>query len=67
MSRIHEFLDEAGVFFLATEEGKHAKVRPLGTHIERDGKEGRGFQQISSPDLKGTDIFLLIAWSVYAV
>ena len=39
MNRIHEFLDEAGVFFLATEDGKQAKVRPLGAHIERDGKE----------------------------
>ena len=39
MSRIHEFLDEAGVFFLATEDGKQAKVRPLGAHIEKDGKE----------------------------
>jgi len=39
MSRIHEFLDEAGVFFLATEDGKQAKVRPLGAHIEQDGKE----------------------------
>ena len=39
MSRIHEFLNEAGVFFLATEDGKQAKVRPLGAHIEQDGKE----------------------------
>ena len=39
MSRIHEFLDEAGVFFLATEDGKQAKIRPLGAHIEMDGKE----------------------------
>ncbi len=39
MSRIHEFLDEAGVFFLATEDGKQAKVRPLGAHIELNGKE----------------------------
>ncbi len=39
MSRIHDFLDEAGVFFLATEEGRQAKVRPLGAHIEMDGKE----------------------------
>ena len=39
MSRIHEFLDEAGVFYLATEDGKQARVRPLGAHIERDGKE----------------------------
>ena len=39
MSRIHEFLDEAGIFFLATEDGRQAKVRPLGAHIEMDGKE----------------------------
>ena len=39
MSRIHEFLDEAGVFFLATEDGKQPKVRPLGAHIEADGTE----------------------------
>ena len=39
MSRIHEFLDKAGVFFLATEDGKQAKVRPLGAHIEYEGKE----------------------------
>ena len=39
MSRIHEFLDEAGVFFLATEDGPQAKVRPLGAHIELNGKE----------------------------
>ena len=39
MSRLHEFLDEAGVFFLATEDGKQAKVRPLGAHIEMNGTE----------------------------
>ena len=39
MSRIHDFLDEAGVFFLATEDGRQPKVRPLGAHIERNGKE----------------------------
>ena len=39
MSRIHEFLNEAGIFFLATEDGKQAKVRPLGAHIEMNGKE----------------------------
>ena len=38
MSRINEFLDEAGIFFLATEDGKQPKVRPLGAHIEKDGK-----------------------------
>ena len=39
MSRLHEFLNEAGVFYLATEDGKQPKVRPLGAHIEQDGKE----------------------------
>ena len=39
MSRIHEFIDEAGVFFLATEYGMQAKVRPLGAHVEIDGRE----------------------------
>ena len=39
MKRIHEFLDQAGVFFLATEDGRQARVRPLGAHIEMDGKE----------------------------
>ena len=39
MSRLHEFLNEAGIFFLATEDGPQAKVRPLGAHIEMDGKE----------------------------
>ncbi len=39
MSRIHDFLNEAGVFFLATEDGRQAKIRPLGAHVEMDGKE----------------------------
>ena len=39
MGRIHEFIDEAGIFFLATEDGKQAKLRPLGAHIEYEGKE----------------------------
>ena len=39
MSKLHEFLNEAGVFFLATEDGRQAKVRPLGAHIEQDGRE----------------------------
>ena len=39
MSRIHEFIDQAGVFYLATEDGNQPKVRPLGAHIEKDGKE----------------------------
>ena len=39
MSKLHEFLNEAGVFYLATEDGPQAKVRPLGAHVEMDGKE----------------------------
>ncbi len=38
MSRINDFLTEAGVFFLATADGMQAKCRPLGLHIETDGK-----------------------------
>lgn len=32
-----QFLDEAGVFFLATEEGDQAKCRPLGFKMVKDG------------------------------
>ena len=39
MNRIHEFLDRAGVFFLATEDEEQARLRPLGAHVEWDGKE----------------------------
>ena len=39
MSRIHDFLNKAGIFFLATEDGAQPKVRPLGAHVEMDGKE----------------------------
>ena len=39
MSRIHDFLNEAGVFYLATEDGDQAKVRPLGAHVDVNGKE----------------------------
>ena len=38
MNRISEFIDEAGIFYLATEDGKQPKVRPLGAHVEQDGK-----------------------------
>ena len=38
MSRINDFLTEAGVFFLATCDGAQPKLRPLGAHIEMDGK-----------------------------
>ena len=38
MSRISDFISEAGIFFLATTDGKQPKIRPLGAHIEEDGK-----------------------------
>lgn len=38
MSKINDFLTEAGVFFLATADGDQPKVRPLGAHFEMDGK-----------------------------
>lgn len=38
MNRISEFLTEAGVFFLATNDGAQPKLRPLGAHIEADGR-----------------------------
>lgn len=39
MSKIHEFINEAGIFFLATVDGDKPAVRPLGAHLEMDGKE----------------------------
>ena len=38
MSKINDFINEAGVFFLATVDGNRPKVRPLGAHFEEDGK-----------------------------
>ena len=38
MSRLNDFLDKAGVFYLATVDGDQPKVRPLGAHMEMDGK-----------------------------
>ncbi|MBR3645765.1 MAG: pyridoxamine 5'-phosphate oxidase family protein [Lachnospiraceae bacterium] len=38
MSKISDFLNETGVFFLATVDGDQPKLRPLGLHIELDGK-----------------------------
>lgn len=38
MSKINDYLTEAGVFFLATIDGDQPKVRPLGAHMEMDGK-----------------------------
>ena len=38
MSRINDYLNEAGVFFLATVDGDVPRLRPLGAHMEMDGK-----------------------------
>ncbi len=38
MSKINDFLSEAGVFFLATTESNQPRVRPLGAHLEMDDK-----------------------------
>lgn len=38
MSRINDFLSEAGIFYMATEDGDQPKMRPLGAHFEMDGK-----------------------------
>ncbi len=38
MSKINDFLTEAGTFFLATADGNQPKLRPLGLHFELDGK-----------------------------
>ncbi len=38
MSKLNDFLTDSGVFFLATCDGSQPKLRPLGTHIEKDGK-----------------------------
>ena len=38
MGKVNDFLTEAGVFYLATVDGDQPKVRPLGAHMEMDGK-----------------------------
>jgi len=38
MSKIGEFLKEAGVFFLATTDGNQPKIRPLGAFLDVDRK-----------------------------
>ncbi len=38
MSKINDFLTEAGIFFLATVDGDQPKLRPLGAHFEMDGR-----------------------------
>ncbi|MBQ5950521.1 MAG: pyridoxamine 5'-phosphate oxidase family protein [Lachnospiraceae bacterium] len=38
MSKVNDFLTEAGTFFLATVDKDQPKVRPLGLHMEMDEK-----------------------------
>ena len=38
MSKVKDFLAEAGVFFLATVDGSQPKLRPLGALFDVDGK-----------------------------
>ena len=38
MSKVKDFLAEAGVFFMATVDGNQPKLRPLGAFIEEDGR-----------------------------
>ncbi len=37
-SKIDAFLAEAGVFFMSTIDGDRPKSRPLGLHVEKDGR-----------------------------
>lgn len=38
MSKIGDFLKEAGVFYIATTDGAQPKLRPLGAFLDKDGK-----------------------------
>jgi uncharacterized pyridoxamine 5'-phosphate oxidase family protein len=38
MSKINDFLNETGVFYLATVDGDQPKVRPLAARLEEDDK-----------------------------
>ena len=37
MSKLNDFLTEAGIFYVATTDGAQPKLRPFGAHIEVDG------------------------------
>ena len=37
MSRLNDFLTEAGIFYVATNDGAQPKLRPFGAHVEVDG------------------------------
>ena len=38
MSKIKDFLNETGMFFMATVDGDRPRLRPLGAVLEEDGK-----------------------------
>ena len=38
MSKVNDFLSQTGSFFLATVDGDQPKLRPLGLHVEKDGR-----------------------------
>jgi len=38
MSKVNDFLSQAGIFYLATVDGGQPRLRPLGMHLEADGK-----------------------------
>ena len=38
MSKINDYLTEAGVFYMATVDGDRPRLRPLGAHMEMDDK-----------------------------
>ena len=42
MSKVNDFLNEAGTFYLATVDGDQPKLRPLGLHFELEGYERFG-------------------------
>ncbi|WP_303838548.1 pyridoxamine 5'-phosphate oxidase family protein [Ruminococcus flavefaciens] len=37
MSKLNDFLTEAGIFYVATNDGAQPKLRPFGAHVEVDG------------------------------
>ena len=48
MSKVNDFLAAAGIFFLATADGDQPKLRPLGFHMEMDGKVMFGVGQFKN-------------------
>ncbi len=38
MNKIKEFLEQTGIFFMATVDGDQPRLRPLGAFLEADGK-----------------------------